>query len=150
VFGGRAAVPRDDVGKSLRSTGITQKEFEVRNWTREESRVVHRVPIRERFQVARQRPRKEMRTEIDQAHFLIGAALPGSGVNLEDELEKGTWMVLRSVEAVLQWYAKTAVEPDVKQAAALAGSLLRRSIEQRRARLTAEERTLFDDLDDDS
>ena len=38
-------------------------------------------PIPERFEVADKRPRKEMKTEIDQAHFLIGAAMPGSGVN---------------------------------------------------------------------
>jgi hypothetical protein len=91
-----------------------------------------------------------MKTEIDQAQFLIGAALPGSGVNLEDELGKDTWFVRRSVEAVLGWYAKTAAEPEIKQAAELAVSLLRHSIEQRRARIAAEQRELFDDLEDDS
>ena len=93
------------------------------------------MPIPERFDKARQRPRKEMKTEIDQAHFLIGAAMPGSGVNLEEELGRDTWMVRRSVEAVLDWYAKTAVEPEVKKAAALAGNLLRMSLEQNRAKL---------------
>ena len=41
----KSAMRRDDVGKSLRGTGITQKEFELRGWTKEESKVVHRVPI---------------------------------------------------------------------------------------------------------
>ena len=90
-----------------------------------------------------------MKTEIDQAHFLIGAAMPGSGVNLEEELGKDTWMVRRSVEAVLQWYAKTAVEPEIQKAADRAKFLLARSIEQRRTRVTPEQRTLFDDLEDD-
>jgi hypothetical protein len=91
-----------------------------------------------------------MKTEIDQAYFLIGAALPGSGVNLEEELDKDTWMVRRSVEAVLQWYAKTAAEAQVRQAADRAIFLLARSIEQRRSRSNPEQLTLFDDLDDDS
>src|SRR5262249_35758255 len=124
VFCGKESIPRDEVGKSLRGTGITQREFDLRGWTKEENKGVRRVPIQERFQAARQRPRKEMKTEIDQAHFLIGAALPGSGVNLEEELDKDTWMVRRSVEAVLQWYAKTAAEPAIRQAADRAKFLL--------------------------
>jgi hypothetical protein len=57
-------------------------------------------------------------------------------------------MVRRTVEAVLAWYEKTALEPEVRQAAALAGKLLRRSIEQRRTQVAPEQRTLFDDLED--
>ena len=117
VFADKSAMRADDVGKSLRGTGITKREFELRGWTKEENKVVHCVPIQERFEAARLRPRKEMKTEIDQAHFLIGAALPGSGVNLEEELDKDTWMVRRSVEAVLHWYAKTAPDPEIRKAA---------------------------------
>jgi hypothetical protein len=86
-----------------------------------------------------------MKTEIDQAHFLIGAAMPGSGVNLEEELSRETWMVRRSVEAVLDWYAKTALEPEVKQAAALAGNLLRMTLQKNREKIKQEQGFLFDD-----
>jgi len=137
------------VSKSLRGTGIVQRELEQRGWTREQNKVVHRVPILERFQQARKRPRKEMKTEIDQAHFLIGAAMPGSGVNLEEELSRDTWMVRRSVEGVLDWYAKTAVEPEIRQAAELASTLLRRSLEENRAKLQEQQGFLFDDLHDE-
>ena len=149
VFGDKTAIRADDVGKSLRGTGITKKEFELRGWTKEENKVVHRISIRDCFESARKRPRKEMKTEIDQAHFLIGAALPGSGVNLEEELDKDTWMVRRSVEAVLAWYAKSAAEPAIRQAADRAKFLLARSIETRRTKVAPEQRTLFDDLEDD-
>ena len=89
-----------------------------------------------------------MKNEIDQAHFPIGAALPGSGLNIEDELSKNTWVVRRSVEAVLQWYAKTAVEPEIKDAAALAATLLRKALETRRAELQTEQGMFWDDLED--
>lgn len=102
----------------------------------------------ERFQKLKQRPRKEMKTEIDQAHFLIGAALPASGVNLENELAKNTWIVRRTVEAVLLWYSQTAVEPEIREAATLAATLLRRSIEERRTQLRDEQGVLFDDLEE--
>ena len=146
LFGSHESLPRDEVGKSLRGTGIVQRELEVRGWVEEDNKVVRRVPVQERFEVARKRPRKEMKTEIDQAHFLIGSAMPGSGVNLEDELSRETWIVRRSVEAVVDWYAKTALEPEVKQAAALAGNLLRMSLQKNREKIKEEQGFLFDDL----
>jgi len=123
--------------------------LEQRGWIDERNKIVCRVPIRERFEQARQRPRKEMKSEIDQAQFLMGAAMPGSGVYLEDELSRGTWMVRRSVEAVLNWYASTAVDPDVRQSAETAAAHLRRSLEQNRAKLKEEQGYLFDDLFDE-
>ncbi len=149
LFGNQASLGRDEVGKSLRGTGIVQRELEQRGWIEERNKTVHRVPIRERFEQARLRPRREMKAELDQAHFLIGAAVPGSGVNIEDELARDTWMVRRSVEAVLDWYAKTAVEPEIQKAAKLAGDQLRRSREQNREKIQEEQGVLFDDLYDE-
>jgi hypothetical protein len=149
LFSHHPSMVANDVKKNLYSTGIVQRELEQRGWIEERDKVVYRVPIPERFAKARKRPRKEMKSEIDQAHFLIGAAMPGSGVNLEEELGRDTWMVRRSVEAVLDWYAKTAVEPEVQKAAALAGSLLRMSLEQNRTKLKEEQGILFDDLYED-
>ena len=148
LFGDKASLKRDEVGKNLRGTGMTQREFVDRGWVTEKNKVVYRVPIKEQFEKTRLRPRKEMKNEIDQAHFLIGAALPGSGLNIEDELSKNTWAVRRSVEAVLQWYAKTAVEPEIKDAAALAATLLRKALETRRAELQTEQGMFWDDLED--
>jgi len=149
LFGSHPSLGRDEVGKRPRGTGIVQRELEQKGWIEERNKIVHRVPILERFNKARQRPRKEMKTEIDQAHFLIGAAMPGSGVNLEEELGRDTWMARRSVEAVLDWYAKTAPEPEIQKAATLAGNLLRMSLEQNRTKLKEEQGYLFDDLNDE-
>ena len=146
LFGSHESLGRDEVGKSLRGTGIVQRELEQKGWVKEEDKTVYRVPIPERFEKARLRPRKEMKTEIDQAHFLIGAAMPGSKVNVEEELTRETWMIRRSVEAVLDWYAKTALEPEVQKAAALAGDILRRTLQQNRAKLEEQQGFLFDDL----
>ena len=63
------------------------------------------------FRAMSQRPRKEMKTELDQAHFLIGGTLTGD-INLEEELTKDTWMVSPYVAAVLDWYGKFS--PDDK------------------------------------
>lgn len=149
MFGSKASLPLEDVRKRLLSTGTTLRVMEDLGWVEEHAKTVHRVPIAERFGKLRQRPRKEMKTEIDQAHFLIGAALAASGVNLENELAKNTWIVRRTVEAVLVWYSQTAVEPEIREAATLAATLLRRGIEQRRTQLRDEQGVLFDDFDDE-
>ena len=53
--------------------------------------------------------------------------MPGSQVNLEQELTKDTWMVRPAVAAVLDWYGKNATEPEVSTAASLAADILRRT-----------------------
>jgi hypothetical protein len=91
-----------------------------------------------------------MKTEIDQAHFLIGAAMPNSGINLEEELTKDTWMLRKSVDAVLEWYEKVSPLPDVRSAAMLARTILRSSVARLRERPGAleEQLSLFNDWED--
>src|SRR5262249_12973737 len=56
----------NEVSKSLFGTAIRQRDFEDRGWIEERSRLVNAIPIPQRFQNFRRRPRKEMKTEIDQ------------------------------------------------------------------------------------
>jgi hypothetical protein len=122
----------DDVNKSLFGTALRQKDIADRAWIEERNKTVSAIPIDARFEHHRKRPRREMKTEIDQAHFLIGAAMPNSGINLEDELTKDTWMLRKSVDAVLEWYAKASPNPNVRNAAMLARTILRSSVERMR------------------
>jgi adenine-specific DNA methylase len=122
----------DDVNKSLFGTALRQKDIADRAWIEERNKTVSAIPIDVRFEHHRKRPRREMKTEIDQAHFLIGAAMPNSGINLEDELTKDTWMLRKSVDAVLEWYAKASPNPNVRNAAMLARTILRSSVERMR------------------
>lgn len=140
----------DDVSKSLFGTTIRQRDFEDRGWVEERNRRVTAIPITHRFEYFRQRPRKEMKTEIDQAHFLIGGAMPNSGVNLQQELSKDTWMVRRSVDAVLEWYVRMAPEPEIRQASELARTILRQTLDKLRQQPAELERQLklFNDWDE--
>ena len=151
LFTQRPSRTPDDVSKSLFGTAIRQRDLEDRGWIEERSRRVNAIPIQQRFEYCRKRPRKEMKNEVDQAHFLIGGALPNSGVNLEQELSKDTWMVRRSVDAVLEWYAKSAIEPEIRQAAELARTILRQTLEKLRQQPAELEKqlSLFNDWDSD-
>lgn len=155
LFGTTVSFSRDEVSKLLRGTAIQQRQFEQVGstpWIVEEDKVVSRVPIYERFQKMRQRPRRELKTELDQAHFLIGAAMPprlnDTGVNIEKELERETLLIRPGVEALLEWYSKIPAGPDepiVPQMAALALTLLRAAFEAKRARIRLEQPLLWEE-----
>lgn len=150
LFTVRPSRPAGEVSKSLFSTTIQQRNFEERGWVEERNRRVTAIPIPQRFESIRQRPRKEMKTEIDQAHFLIGGAMPSSGVNLEQELSKDTWIVRRSVDAVLEWYTKMAPESEIREAATLARTILRQTLDKLRQQPAELDRQLklFNDWDE--
>jgi putative DNA methylase len=150
LFTAKPSRTANEVSKSLFGTAIRQRDFEDRKWVEERNRLVTAIPIPQRFQDFRKRPRKEMKTEIDQACFLIGAAMPNSGVNVEQELSKDTWMVRRSVDAVLEWYAKMAPEPEIRNASELARTILRQTLDRLRQQPIELDRqlALFNDWDE--
>jgi putative DNA methylase len=155
LFGTKVSYSRDELSKLLRGTAIQQRQFEnvgSTPWIIEQDKVVTRVPIYLRFQRMRQRSRRELKTELDQAHFLIGAAMPpkegDTGVNIERELERETFLIRPGVEALLDWYSRASAvvdEPTLPKAAALAATLLRAAFEAKRARMRLEQPLLWDE-----
>jgi hypothetical protein len=155
LFGHKATYSRDEVSKLLRGTAIQQRDFERTGstpWIEEHERVITRVPIYDRFQKMVKRSRRELKTELDQSHFLIGAAMPAqegdTSVNIEKELERETFLIRPGVEALLDWYSKTpagADEPGIPKAAATSLQLLRAAFEAKRARMKLEDPSLFDE-----
>jgi len=126
IFAGRDTIPRDELHKILRGTGIAQGDLESRGWVKAAGTTIHVLPVAERFDyfTARGRTRKVLKTDLDQAHFLIGAALPGSNLNIERELDKGSFRVKASVGPIASWLAETAADTTTRDAARLAAQLL--------------------------
>lgn len=126
IFQGRRSMARDELHKTLRGTGISQGDLESRRWIRVVGTAVNVIPIEERFQffTAPGRNRKVLKTDLDQAHFLIGAVTPGSGVDVSDELNRATFQIKRSVDPILDWYAQTNLDASIRQATKLALDLV--------------------------
>ncbi len=131
LFGTKTSMSAENLKKSLWSTTIQQRDLESRGWIQADGKSVKAVPIVKRFEQCRSRPRKEMKTELDQAHFLIGGTLTAD-INLEEELTKDTWMVSPYVAAVLDWYGKFSPDEKTSEAAKLAAAILRRTKEKLR------------------
>lgn len=126
IFTDRTSIPRDELHKTLRGTGIDQGDLEDRGWIRAVSTTIHVVPIEERFQhfTTPGRNRKVIKTDLDQAYFLIGAAMKGSGINIDDELNRKTFSLKKSTDALLQWYAERGAKQVIRDAARLALNLV--------------------------
>jgi hypothetical protein len=126
VFHARRSIARDELHKTLRGTGVSQGDLEARGWIRVVGTSVNVIPIEERFQyfTAPGRNRKVLKTDLDQAHFLIGAAMPGSGVDVSDELKRATFQIKRSVDPILDWYAQTDPDTGIQRTARLALDLV--------------------------
>ena len=116
----------------------------------ERNRLVTAIPIPQRFQDFRKRPRKEMKTEIDQAYFLIGAASPtaASMWNRSCRRTRG-W----SGEAWMPSWSGTPRCPQIQRFAMLrnlARTILRQTLDKLRQQPTELERqlALFNDWDE--
>ncbi len=120
LFSVRADMSRDELSKTLRGTGVEPNDLQARGWLRVVGTKVHAKPIGERFTEFRVpgRTRKAvLKTDLDQAHFLIGLATLGSGLKFEDEMFSWGVNLKRSTDAILEWYSQTAKDKSIREAA---------------------------------
>jgi adenine-specific DNA methylase len=148
IFANRRSIPRDELHKTLRGTGIAQANLEEHGWIKVIGTTVNSVPIEERFQyfTAPGRKRVVLKTDLDQAQFLIGAATGGSSVDINRELNGGTWVLKRSVDSILTWYAQVDSSKKVREAAATAGELVSHWRAKPKVK-PVEQRSLFERLE---
>jgi hypothetical protein len=149
IFRTCADIPRDELHKLLGGSGISQGDLESRGWIRVIGKAVALIPIQERFLyfTERGRNRKVIKTDLDQAHFLIGAAYPNSGLKIDTELNNPNFRIKKSVDDILRWYMEMGDSAVTKGAATTALRL----VEHWRARTdrpTVVQPTLFDLLEE--
>lgn len=151
IFRNRVEMPRDELHKTLRGTGISQGDLEARAWIRVVGRVVHVVPIQERFVyfTERGRNRKVIKTDLDQSHFLIGAAIPNSGMKIENELNNPNFKIKKSTNEILKWYAEVNKEDVIRSAAKTASQLVEHWRNKRKEKPESEvQLSLFEKLEE--
>jgi len=147
IFTGKHSISRDELHKTLRGTGLGQLDLEARGWIRATGTTINAVPIEERFEfyTARGRNRKVIKTDLDQAVFLTGACMRDTGVNVKDELDRQTFNIKRSVDAILKWFSEKHRNSEVRQAAVLELRLV--SDWRAKPKAADYQPTLFDMLD---
>src|SRR5208283_4570267 len=87
LFRGEERVPRDQVQKTLRGTGIGPEDFEKRGWCRELRKEFYLVDPLEWARNFIGVPRQRLSRDLDQTLFLIGASYEESGIRVRDTLQ---------------------------------------------------------------
>lgn len=126
LFHTRTEMDRDELHKTLRGSGISQGDLEALGWIRTVGRVIHVIPITERFAffTAPGRNRRVIKTDLDQAHFLIGAAHPKSGLKIDTELDNQNFRIKKAVDEIVKWYAATSSSEEIKTTAQIASLIV--------------------------
>ena len=150
LFRSQSELARDELHKMLQGTVISQSDLEARGWIREDKKIIYAVPIAERFAFFTKpgRNRKIIRADLDQAHFLMGAAMPNSGMQVEAELNNPNFRIKKSVDEILQWYANIATDP-ITQIAAKNAAVIVTKWRMKPDRPSSLQPTLFDQLEVD-
>src|SRR5690606_30306625 len=96
---------RDQLQKFLRGTGVSPADFEDRGWCRKEKKVYYAVPPLEIARSWLGKARKGMRSDYDQAIFLIGACFENSGINATETLNNDDFRPHPALGALLEWFS---------------------------------------------
>ena len=120
IFDGQTAVPRDQMQKFLRGSGMAPDDFGHRGWCDERNKVfIHADPV----EFARDwqgRHRRKLTADLDQALVLVGACVDGSGVNAADTLKNENFKPHPALKDLLGWYAKRGANQVTRNAASRA------------------------------
>lgn len=141
---------RDTLHKTLQGSGVSQNDLESRGWIKVTGRDVTVTSIQDRYAILTKRglTRKHIKSDLDQAFFLMGMVLAGKKVTAE--LESGNLKLKKSVPDILKWFSQTSENPVIRQAASSVILLMNQYEQERKAKETEQEQpSLFDLLDEE-
>lgn len=125
IFYETAQVPRDQMQKFLRGTGIAPSDFVERGWCAEKNKVFHLTPPVELAQNWKGASRKGMARDFDQAMFLVGGCFEGSGVRVKDTLDSPNFAPHPATADLVEWLCRHGGTTEMKHAAQRARTIYR-------------------------
>lgn len=125
LFDGIHELPRDQMQKFLRGTGIAPSDFETRGWCSEEKKICRPTSPLELARAWQGKHRRGMTSDYDQAVFLIGACFEDSGINATDTLNNENFKPHAALGPLLDWFSTRGSTPEIRQAAIRAQTLVR-------------------------
>ena len=141
LFADATSLPRDQIQKYLRGTGVSPAEFEERGWCTEKSKVFHVTPPLELARKWKGVSRQGMGRDFDQAMFLIGACYENSGIRVQDTLNSDKFAPHPATGDVIDWFTRHGGDADMKAAARLAKQLYTKWVAANEPKLKAAQQT---------
>jgi hypothetical protein len=123
MFDGKTELPRDQMQKFLRGSGVAPDEFEQRGWCSEKGKVFSLVQPLDFAREWHGKHKRRLTSDLDQALVLIGACYDASGINALDTLKSGTFRPHAALKALIEWMTKRGASSPIRNAASRALSI---------------------------
>ncbi len=117
MFRGKASVHREQIQKFLKGTGVAPEEFESRGWAVEKQKYLSVIQATDFAAAWRGRQRRSLKSDYDQAWYLIGACHDGSGINAAEQLRNEHFDPHVALKPLLEWFSRNGTDVGVRQAA---------------------------------
>lgn len=149
LFADKTSLPRDQMSKYLRGTGVSPQEFIDRGWCSEKSKVFTPITPLAWAQSLRGVRRDAIGRDFDQVMLMVGACCEGSGIKLSDNLDNPNFKPHPATEPLLDWLTRHGGTATIKSAARTALQLYRSWVARNQKKVEVE-RTLFDLLEEET
>jgi putative DNA methylase len=136
-------VPRDQIQKFLRGTGIAPSDFEERGWCSEKNKVFTLTPPVELARAWKGASRRGMARDFDQTMFLVGGCVEGSGIRVTDTLDSPNFSPHPATAELVDWLTRHGGSQEIKFAAQRAQTIYRDWLGKNKPK-AEEQRKLFD------
>lgn len=136
-------VPRDQMQKFLRGTGIAPSDFEERGWCSEKNKVFILTPPLELARAWKGASRKGMARDFDQTMFLVGGCVEGSNIRVMDTLDSPNFTPHPATAELVDWLTSHGGSREIKFAAQRAQTIYRDWLSRNKAK-AQEQMKLFD------
>ncbi len=143
IFADSPVIPRDQVQKFLRGTGVPPSTFQERGWCHEQGKAYHLASPCDFAQAWKGRQKGKLVHDLDQALVLAGACWPDSGINVQDTISNPNFKPHPALGPLLEWMTRRNRWPGTPTAASTARTLLRRWEESQEGRSRGEQLALF-------
>ena len=117
------SLPRDQMQKYLRGTGYSPPEYEAAGWVTEDDKVFHMVDPVQFAKGWIGKHRTGLRSDFEQAMFLIGASFEGSGINVSETLNNDNFAPHPALGGLLDWFGRRGGDVQLRGAALRARQL---------------------------
>jgi hypothetical protein len=118
-------VPRDQMQKFLRGTGIAPSDFEERGWCWEKKKIFSLTPPVELARAWKGASRKDMARDFDQTMFLVGGCVEGSNIRVTDTLNSPSFAPHPATAELVDWLSRHGGSQEIKHAAQRAQTIYR-------------------------
>lgn len=118
-------VPRDQIQKFLRGTGIAPSDFEERGWCSESKKVFTLTPPVELAQAWKGASRRGMARDFDQTMFLVGGCIEGSKIRVTDTLDSPNFAPHPATAELVDWLTRHGGSQEIRFAAQRARTIYR-------------------------